>query len=158
MSSIEAITKKFRRTTTIKDSNGVEKKVSIRVLPMTQGITVAKKLLAVIAPAVGGAFDGMRHDDYIHGAPKSFSNLALLLCEQIDKIEIEKLIAALLFNIEVDGQEVILDEYFSANYGELIEILEFALKENFSTFFTASGIKARLLGTIQNLMAGIPQE
>ena len=73
MQEIKNQVEKYRRTTKI--SSG--KKVTVRVLRMTEGISVAKKLMNVIAPAIGGAADGMRHDDLIHGAPRSFTDLAL---------------------------------------------------------------------------------
>lgn len=142
----------------IADKNRREKKlesgktVSIKLLRTTIGIAVAKKLLNLVAPAVGGAADGMRHDDFVHGAPKSFTHLALTLCDQLDKVQIESIITVLLEDMYIDGNEINYDEYFMANYGELIEILEFALRENFNTFFTGKGIKARFLKTIQGML------
>lgn len=135
------------------------KKVSIKLLKTTVGIAVAKKLIKLVAPAVGGAADGMRHDDFIHGAPRSFTDLALTLCDQIDKVKIEDIITVLLDEMYIEGNPVDYDEYFMANYGELIEILEFSLRENFATLFTGKGIKARFLQTIQNiLIKEIPEE
>ena len=65
----------------------------------------------------------------------------------------------MLDELQIDGNEVDIEEYFAANYGELIEILEFSLKENFSSFFMGKGIKARFLQAIESLMTGqIPQE
>ena len=155
MSSVKNITNKFRRESALSDS---KKKFSIRILPMTEGISVAKKLLNVIAPTTGAALDGLQHDDFIHGAPKSLSNLALILCGQIDKVQIETLIQILLQDLYIEGQEVDIEEYFSANYGELIEILEFALRANFETFFTGKGIKARIMKGITTLMAQMSPE
>lgn len=146
---IQDVVNKYKRTTTL--SNG--KKVSVKILRMTAGLAVAKKLMNVIAPAIGGTVDGLRHDDYIHGAPTSFTHLALTLCGQIDKLQIEDLIVVLLDEMTVDGKAVDIDEYFAANYGELVEILEFSLKENFSSFFTGKGIKARLIKTVQTLLS-----
>lgn len=155
MNDIKTALHKFRREITLE--NG--KKVQIKVLKTTAGIAVAKKLLNLVAPALGGAADGMRHDDFVHGAPKSFTHLALTLCDQIDKVQIENILLVLLEDLTVDGKDVDFDEYFAANYGELVEILEFSLRENFSTFFTGKGMKARLVNTVKNLIVGeIPAE
>lgn len=149
----EDVVNKFRRTTTIND-----KKFNIKLLKASHGIAVAKKLANVIIPALGGGLDGYTHDEFIHGAPKTFSDLSLVLCNQIDKIGVENLIVTLLEGLEVEGRTVDLDEYFMANYGELIAVLEFALKENFASFFTQSGMKARLMKGVQMLLAQISQE
>ena len=154
MSDIQSALSKFRRQKTLE--NG--KKIQIKVLRATAGIAVAKKLMNVIAPALGGAADGMRHDDLIHGAPTSFTHLALTLCDQIDKVQIEDLISVLLEDMTVDGKDIEFDDYFAANYGELIEILEFSLRENFATFFTGKGMKARFLKVVQGLIVGEPLE
>lgn len=152
---IQSALSKFRREKTL-DSG---KKVQIKVLRTTAGIAVAKKLMNLVAPAIGGAADGMRHDDIIHGAPKSFTHLALTMCDQIDKIQVENIIAVLLEDMTIDGKEVDYEEYFAANYGELLEILEFCLRENFETFFTGKGIKARFLKTVQGMILGqTPEE
>lgn len=155
---LKDIASKYRRSKTLE--NG--KKIEIKILRMTAGLAVAKKLLNLVAPAIGGAADGMRHDDFVHGAPKSFTHLALTMCDQIDKIQIENIIAVLLDELIVNGKVLSpeeVDDYFAANYGELIEILEFSLRENFSTFFTGKGMKARFMTTIKNLMMGqIPEE
>jgi len=131
-----------------------DNKVSIKLLPMSSGIKVTKELISLLAPAIGSMADGVRHDEYLHGAPKSFSDLAFSLVSQLDKVDIIQLIHTLLQGMLVNTKQVDLEEYFTANYDELVEILEFALKENFGSFFTGKGTKARFLTVIQNLMQG----
>lgn len=141
------------QTTSKTISNG--KNITIKLLPaVTQGIPVARRLMNVLAPIVGGTLDGMRHDELFHGAPKTFSDMALLVCKQLEGIDAPSLINTLLSGMEVDGKSVNIDEYFSANYGEMLEILEFALKENFSSFFTDSGMKARFLQVVGMISQG----
>jgi len=127
-------------------------KVGVKILRTKDGMRIALKLLDIIAPTVGGAVDGFRHDDELHGAPTSFRDLSLVLCSQIDKLDILNLIDILLEDLTIDGNDVNVDDYFAANYGQLIEILEVSLKANFSSFFMGKGIKARFMKTIQNLM------
>jgi hypothetical protein len=108
----------------------------------------------VVAPAVGGTLDGMRHDDLIHGVPKTFTDMSLVVCQQLEKAEVHNLIFELLKSLEVDNKQVDLDEYFAANYGEMVEVLEFALRENFQSFFTGNGMKQRFQKVVGMIMSG----
>lgn len=137
-------------------SNG--KKVRVKLLPaVSVGIPVARRLMDIIAPVVGGSLDGMKHDDFIHGAPRTFTEMAMTVCKQLEKAEVGSLVFTLLEGLEVDNTDVDLDEYFTANYGEMVEILEFALKENFQSFFTGDAIKQRFLKMVQ-MVASNPIE
>lgn len=150
MSEIKEIIEKGRKG--FKTSEGNE--VLVKLLPMSKGIKVSKQLISLLAPAIGSMADGVRHDEFLHGAPTSFSNLAYNLVGQLDKIDVLELIDALFEGLMVNKAEVDVEEYFSGNYGEMVEILEFALKENFQTFFTGKGMKARLTTAVKALMQG----
>lgn len=135
------------------------KNIRIKLLPaLTVGIPTARRLLNIIAPAVGGTLDGLRHDDFIHGVPKTFSDMSLVVCQQLENAEVHQIIFTVLEHMEVDNKVVNLDEYFMGNYGEMIEILEFALKENFQSFFTGNGMKERFHKVVGMIMSGQTQE
>ncbi|QHZ59738.1 tail assembly chaperone [Alteromonas phage vB_AmeM_PT11-V22] len=135
------------------------KSIRIKLLPaLTVGIPTARRLLNIIAPAVGGTLDGLRHDDFIHGAPKTFSEMALVVCKQLEEAEVHQIMFTLLEHMEVNNKVVNLDEYFMGNYGEMIEILEFALRENFQSFFTGNGMKERFHKVVGMIMSGQTQE
>lgn len=140
-------------TKDFKTSTG--KNVRIILLPaISKGIPIARRLLSVVAPAVGGTLDGLRHDDLIHGVPKTFSELSLVVCQQLENVEIGNVVYTILEGMEVEGKAVDLDKYFTANYGEMVEILEFALKENFQSFFTGNGMKQRFQKVVGMIMSG----
>lgn len=135
------------------------KTIKIVILPaITKGIPVARRLLNIVAPVVGGTLDGLKHDEIIHGAPKTFTELSLTVCRQLEEAEVGNLIYTVLENMEVDGERIDLDDYFSANYGEMVEILEFALKENFESFFTGNGMKQRFLKVVGMIQQGHTEE
>lgn len=142
---------KFKRAKTLSNND----KAEITLIPATKALGLAKKLLNIIAPAVGGTLDGLRHDDYIHGAPRSFTDMALTLTQKIDESQLEEIIIALMYGLKINGENVNFDEYFTGNYGTMVELAEFSLKENFETFFTGKGIKARFLKTIQIMLSGM---
>lgn len=134
---------------TLKSGN----KVRIPLLPaISKGIPIAKRLMSIIAPVLGGAFDGIKHDDFIHGAPTSFTQMAMTLVTQADKAEIEKILLTLLEGVEINGKPINLDDYFRANYGELVEIVQISLKENFGSFFTGNDISQKVISTIKKMM------
>lgn len=135
------------------------KTIKIILLPaITKGIPVARRLLNLIAPVVGGTLDGLKHDEIIHGAPKTFTELSLTVCQQLEQVDAASLVFTLLENMEVDGSKIDLDDYFSANYGEMVEVLEFALKENFESFFTGNGMKQRFLKVVGMIQQGQTEE
>lgn len=133
-------------------SNG--KEVTIKRLPAMKGIKMANKLLKVVLPALGGTLDGVNaSDDVLNGTPRNFTHLAITICQQLDDLNVEEVILTLTEDMYIDGNPVEFDSYFASNYGELVEILEFALKENFSSFFMAKGISHRLISTLQGMMS-----
>lgn len=132
------------RQITIKD-----KQYQIVLLKGREGFTTALALGKLIAPIVGSAFDGMKHDDLIHGAPKTFQDMAALLINQLDKTDVEAMVFdKLLRQATVQGQPL-TDQHWMGNFSDLIELVMFALKENFGDFFGENGFKARFQETVQ---------
>lgn len=127
------------------------KTYQLTVLRAGEGYALALKLLKLILPAIGKGVDGLQHDDVIHGAPSTFSELALTITEQMDKANVLEITQTLLKDVAVDGQSIEFDEYFAANYGELLLLLEWSLKENFGSFFTENGLQTRFMSLVQNL-------
>jgi hypothetical protein len=117
-----------------------------------EGFTTALTLAKLLAPVLGTVFDGVKHDDYIHGAPKTFQDMALLLVNQLDKVDIEVIIFdKLLRGLACNGAAV-TEAHWMGNYSELIELVVFALQENFGDFFGANGFKARFQETVKNVV------
>lgn len=156
MNTIEAMAKaqkdKLYATTAINN-----KQFRIKKLPALKGLQISTRLAKIILPLAGGTFDGLKADTTFQ-TPRNFTHLALTLCDQIDNINLEDLSLQLLNDLYVDGNPVDFDEYFSANYGEFVEVLAFALQENFSSFFTQSGITRLFKDKILKLMSGLDQE
>lgn len=109
------------RQTTI---NG--KSVQIYMLRAGVGIAMAQKLGTLAASFFSTEGDSVDID---------FGKIADGLSKKLSYEELKIMIDALLKDIAIDNKEVNFDEYFSGNYGLLIKILAFALKENFGSFF-----------------------
>jgi hypothetical protein len=133
-----------------KEING--KRIQIRKLGALKGIKVIQQLSKVLIPLFGGSLDGFKHDDFIHGAPKTFAGLAMTIVESIDQLDVESLILDFTRDIRVDGEAIVFDDYFSANYSELLEVLEFCLKENFPDFFPKDGTTPQWVDKIISLI------
>lgn len=123
----------------------------IKLLDGRTGFRVAKSITSLVLPLLGESFDSGKHDDIYHGAPKTFRNMALLLLEQTDKIDIEDLIFNQMFAyLVVDGAPVKLEDLVIGNYGVLVELVTFALKENFGSLFEGKHLVSRFRNLFSN--------
>lgn len=124
-------------TTTI---NG--KQFLIYTLGARDGFKIAAKIKKLLLPTIGGGFDAMRdkRDPEFSDPAYHFSKVAQLFVDRFDEDEVLAIIEKLLNGFGVGGQQQDFDSYFDANYGELVEVITFALKENFSSFFTKTGM------------------
>lgn len=111
----------------------------IHLLPARKGMEHAMKLAQVIIPALGGSFDAQdEFKDY------GFTQLSLVVVEQMNQIDIMDLVDEMFQGASINGQELDIDKHFRANYGDLIELITFAMKENFGSFFKVRGLTAHL--------------
>ncbi len=146
-------TEKLYRKTKIGD-----KEYTIRLLTAFPALRIGKRLMSVVLPAVGGTLDGLREDDY-GTTPKTFTELALVLCDQLDGIEFDELAVELLGGSLCNGIEIKnLDAHFQGEIEGMIELLIFALKENFGKLFMGKGLLAQFQKVTEGLMGGGSQE
>lgn len=139
---------KFQRT--FKASSGSQYRINI--LKGGVGIGLFLKLKNIVLPLFGGVLDGMSNDDVVLDKTTTYTDIALVLCEQMDKADIISVIETLLNGCTVKTPEdahsvpkdLNFDEHFMANYGDLLELLSFALQENFGSLFTSKGILPQL--------------
>lgn len=116
-----------------------EKNFQIYLLPAGEGIKRATQLAKAFAPSAASIMDSLKSGEV------DYSAIAYSLAEGLDNIDVLDVASRLLKDLSVNGQAVNLDEYFMGNYGELVEALAFALKENFESFFAAKGFVEKFL-------------
>lgn len=139
-----------------KEVNGKDYQIS--VLPALKAIGMARKLSKVLLPILGGTIDGMR-DEGLTATSSTFSDIAMTLVEQLDGLDLENTIKQLCKGLTCNGKEVRdLDSHFQGELGELVGVLEFALRENFSSFFTGNDLSARLKEMLEGVTGGISTE
>lgn len=114
-----------------------EKTVTIQILQTVAGIQMSQKLMKFALPAYAGIVQAVRGE----GDVKS---LMADVLENIDELELDKLVSKLMEGATVDGFPVSNLDYFQGNLGDLIDVVYEALTANFKSVFTARALKARL--------------
>ena len=110
---------------------------AIKLLPATQGLGLALNLIKIFLPSLGAWADGEKREGLILPEDDSmFSEIAMLLVSQMDKIDLAGVVKSLLNGLMVNNQSIDFDTHFSGNYEALVELVEVAMKENFGSFFT----------------------
>lgn len=124
-----------------------DKRYEIKFLPASDGITMAKELVKLLTPVLGSLVDGTREAAQF-GDARVFSDAAVYFCANLDKADVLSMMKALLADLKVNGKDADFDTTFSANYGDLVEVVKFAMEGNFSSFFTSGALKQTLAGLL----------
>jgi len=117
-----------------------------KVVPLMaeEGLIVWENLLALLGPSIGVGIDSFNHNEIIDGSPTTFSEAILVLQRKLDGSQLVNYSRELLTGLQCDGEEVDWNKHFSANYGDWTQVILFAMKENFQTFLTESGLGLNL--------------
>ena len=150
---LQDIANKFVSKTTIN-----EKEYEIQKLGGLVGFKLSLQLSKVLLPVFGGVVDGIRSQDE-YDAPETFTEIALTLCDQINKIEVDNLITAMLTGSKCNGQPITnLDDQFQGEIEVLIALIAFALKENFAKVFMENPLLTPWLDKMKGLMDTTSEE
>ena len=115
-----------------KEING--NKYSIKLLPASVGLEVTQKLIKGLSPALGVVLDSNEELDFIESS--FYTDIAIAISQGLPDLDTTNLIRVLLKDSYCDSKLIDFETHFVANYGTLIALVEFALKENFGSFFT----------------------
>lgn len=125
---------------------------TIKKLNAFEVLKHGKALLGLVLPVLGSGIDAMRNGEEEYGISTTFADLSVLVCEQLDKFEMEALVAKLLAGATKDGKNYKLDDLMSDDVGEMLEVFAWALEVNFHDFFMKNPLTARFRDQIQDLM------
>lgn len=136
---------------------------SVKLLPASAGFSVATNLIKTFLPVLGSWADAHERKGLVLPEDDSvYSEMAILLCTQLDKIDPIVIVQTLLSDALVNGKQFNFDDQFRANYSDLVSLIEFALKENFGDFFTVylqgKGIKLNSLNLPSLKTAAAPAQ
>jgi len=124
----------FEKPNTIVIKN---KEYKIKPLNARDGLRLWEYLLGKLLPSVGTGLDRMSHDELLDGSPTTFAQAMIHLVSNLEKDydTLNNITDTILEGCLVDGKPLNTDEEFSCNYGAWRQLLIFALKVNFSSFF-----------------------
>ena len=117
-----------------KEING--KTYNIVLLGTREGLGVSMKIGKAILPAVVDVVGAIRGQDELN-----FTEAVNHLFTQLTDKEMNDILDKLFKGSTVDNFPINWDVYFRGNYGELVDVVAFALGANFSSFFEASIFK-----------------
>ncbi len=140
-----------------KEING--KLYCIQLLPASKGLTIGKRLIKSLGTALGVVLDS---NDNPFAAETIFTDLSIAIVSKIDDLDLEATIKELLGYCSCGGNQIDFDRHFAGNYGEMVAVVEFALRENFGDFFTdylkAKGLEIHTLREMMNKKAETPEK
>lgn len=143
----------------MRQTNIEGKTYSIMLLSAIKGMTIGQKLIEAFSPAAGIVFDKSQEEDSLFNENTTFRDIAVAITARLDRLDMPNTVRDLFQGLACNGQQVNFDEHFRGNLGEMLLVLEFALKENFGDFFTkylkAKGLE---IHTLREMMAPLKEE
>jgi hypothetical protein len=125
-----------------------------KVIPLgaSDGLVVWENLLSLLGPSIGVGIDSFNHNEIIDGSPTTFSEAVLLLQRKLDGTQLVNYSEELFTGLKCDGDDVDWNTHFSANYGDWMQVMMLAMKENFQSFFTESGFDLNLQSMMSKVL------
>lgn len=145
-----------------------DKVFTFKILGARDGFNMGIQISKLILPAIGASVDGIKSQskavdivaesqdenkvlDVLTKSNNTFADAAMKLVDQMDNVDVLAIVDKMFKDMLVDDKEENWDEYFAGNYGEMLEVLTWLLKENFASFFSQSGILQKAQTWFNNL-------
>ena len=120
-------------------------KYTITLLNTTRAYITGQEVIKLTAPIAGAAFDGMRNDaELLIDESHTFQAVAIHLKNQMGEVDTLAIIIELLNGVTVDGVPLNFDSHFPGRLDHLLQLVEFALEENYSSLFIGTSLRERL--------------
>lgn len=122
----------------VKEING--RRYSIKPVPGQQGFWLMTETAKTVLPSAGAIGDGVQ--DGLLGTT-TWTDAAMYLCQNLDDYNVLGKLLVLLQadSMKVDGVDMSFDDAFSRRYGDLFELVAFALEENFGQVKQLTSLK-----------------
>ena len=130
---------------------------SIKPMPTSEAIQFSTKILKLVGPSIGAVGDGIRNDDIFGG--DSFENAAKLLFDNLGDNDILIYILMLLQadTIKVNGVDSEFETAFAGKLGDVLELVLFALEENFDQVKQLASSKMNLGSLLSSVRKGMKE-
>lgn len=112
----------------------------MNTLPATTGLSCLTRLAAIIGAPAGAAAGGLKQTegDLLNLDAGAMGDAVAKMTLQLADPSTLDLVKTLLTDLRKDDRKVEFDDYFAANYGELLELLAWSIRENFGSFLAGS--------------------
>lgn len=123
----------------------------IRLLNTSEAFITAQEFLKLSLPSLGAFADGVKTMDDPFGDNTTFTAIAYSFVKQMGDVNVLELVKMLLGGTLCDGEPIDFEKHFRGKIGLLVKVIEFALKENYGSFFTDMGLREHLMSFIRSL-------
>lgn len=128
------------------------KRYTIKLLGGVVGIQIFTDIAKVLAPSSAVAVDSYMDAERFLRSEGTFESIVNRFVSNLSTPDVLRIVYTLLKDCMVDDKPLNIDEYFKGNYGDILELVWFALQANFETAFTQSGLKARFLNLMREIL------
>ena len=112
---------------------------TISPFPAFKGLKYLKQITKIVGPSVAILFAEGGKDNVVEqlGSP---DKAVELLVQNFEGDSVENLIKELIKSVTKNGQELIFDLEFQADYGKLFKLITEVVKVNYGSVFQAGGL------------------
>jgi len=139
-----------------KDIDGVVYK--IKLLNTSEAFLSGQELLKLTLPSMGAFADGVKTMDDPFSDQTTFTAISYSLVKQLGDVNTLSIIKLLLHDATANDDVINFESYFRGKLGLLVNVVEFAMMENYGSLFTDMGLKQRLMSFMKGLAPQTPEQ
>ena len=119
-------------------------KYELQLLNTSRAFITGQKLIKLSLPSAGAIADELMSETDEFYDSQTFTTIAMLILRQMEEVDVLEIIKELLEDLTADGEKVDFEKHFRAEMGVLVSVVEFALRENYSSLFTSTSLMKKL--------------
>lgn len=123
----------------------------LKLLNTSEAFISGQELLKLTLPSLGAFADGVTTPEDPFNENTTFTAIAFHLTKQLGDVNTLHIIKQMLAGATVDGQPINFETFFRGRLGLLVKVVEFAVKENYGSLFTDTGLRELLTGFMKGL-------
>lgn len=122
----------------------------LKLLNTSRAFITAEQLIKLGLPSLGAGLDNaMLGDEEEFLESQTFATIAILITRQMDEVDVLSIVKELLKDMTADKAPVDFEKYFRGRMDLLIEIIEFALRENYGSLFIGTSLIGKLMKSMK---------
>lgn len=105
----------------------------IKTLGGLSALTTFTQLVSLVGPTIASVFDKKDEDDFEEST--MLTEAVILLIKRMEESNIQGIITKILKDATKNGKTLDIEEDFRGDFDELVDLIAFALKENYQKAF-----------------------